>query len=54
MSDDGRADTPKTDKTGDLARLLNVKKNDLIDSVKVKINKEKADDYLNDDDAEKS
>lgn len=53
VSDDGIADTPKTDKTGNLARLLNVKKNDLIDSVKVKINKEKADDYLNDDEAEK-
>lgn len=32
--------------------MLNVKKNDLIDSVKVKINKQKA-DYLNDDEAEK-
>ena len=39
--------------TDNLARLLNVKKNDLIDSVKVKINKQKADDYLNDDEAEK-
>lgn len=51
---DGVADTQKTDKTGDLARLLNVKKNDLIDSVKVKINKEKADyGSLNDDEAER-
>lgn len=40
-------------KTGNLAKILNVKKNDLIDSVKVEINKEKADDYLNDDEAEK-
>ena len=39
--------------TGNLAKILNVKKNDLIDSVKVKINKQKADDYLNDDEAEK-
>lgn len=39
--------------TGNLAKILNVKKNDLIDSVKVKINKEKADDYINDDEAEK-
>lgn len=38
--------------TGNLAKILNVKKNDLIDSVKVKINKQKA-DYLNDDEAEK-
>lgn len=53
VSDDGIADTQKTDKTGNLARLLNVKKNDLIDSVKVKINKQKADDYLYDDEAEK-
>ena len=53
VSYDGIADTQKTDKTGDLARLLNVKKNDLIDSVKVKINKQKADDYINDDEAEK-
>lgn len=52
VSYDGVADTQRTDKTGDLARLLNVKKNDLIDSVKVKINKQKA-DYLNDDEAEK-
>ncbi len=52
VSYDGIADTQKTDKTGNLARLLNVKKNDLIDSVKVKINKQKA-DYLNDDEAEK-
>lgn len=51
---DGVADTQKTDKTGDLARLLNVKKNDLINSVKVKINKEKADyGSLNDDEAER-
>lgn len=52
VSYDGVADTQRTDKTGDLARLLNVKKNDLIDSVKVNINKQKA-DYLNDDEAEK-
>lgn len=39
-------------KTGNLAKILNVKKNDLIDSVKVNINKQKA-DYLNDDEAEK-
>lgn len=38
--------------TGNLAKILNVKKNDLIDSVKVQINKQKA-DYLNDDEAEK-
>lgn len=38
--------------TGNLAKILNVKKNDLIDSVKVNINKQKA-DYLNDDEAEK-
>lgn len=38
--------------TGNLAKILNVKKNDLIDSIKVKINKQKA-DYLNDDEAEK-
>lgn len=37
VSYDGVADTQRTDKTGDLARLLNVKKNDLIDSVKVNI-----------------
>lgn len=50
VNDDGAADTKKTDKTGDLAKLLNVKKNDLIDSVKTKINN---DSYLNDDEAEK-
>ncbi|WP_440452299.1 CAP domain-containing protein [Ruminococcus intestinalis] len=38
--------------TGNLAKILNVKKNDLIDSVKVNINKQKA-DYLNNDEAEK-